>query len=302
MYLREFSIPADSEKVLVFLEEDIKAGSFDYFYDSDVRSFNADLRYRRKGNIISLVRYGYFTPAGKDGPLDYLDAPDGDGYEVVRFEVRQFFDNRSNVKAGYEPDYHNQDFSEPPFSYHKKFLLSLVVRLAVSAGADFLAVSAQKELENLLQFSPGHFEYVQSEVFPGQKGRVLAWREGPPPDLKHPQNQLTAEGGLAVLQPDVLPVLKDYSAEFEAMPRRKQDMIFLCIRWANRGFTFGERTMSNFLSEETPLPCGEDVTESQFQRALAEIFQAGYLRKENGRFSGITEKGSEFQRWYKNRD
>jgi hypothetical protein len=182
---REFVIPASSDKILKFLEVDNRILPSGYYF-SDARDFRADYRCRGDGNEISVYRYAYFTPSGKLAPRNYLDDPNGPGYEVIRFEVTQFFDNRSNVKGMYES--FDPETDDPDI---RKMFLTMIVRLAASSGAESLAASTQGELNELLD------EITRKS---GKHWGFTEWKDGPTPGSKMralaliPNNSLPDKG------------------------------------------------------------------------------------------------------------
>ena len=103
-YFLEAAVDANVNDILAFLD---KENQFIHPYHHlsetpDGMDLTVNFHSELKGNTISIYTKVYTTQAGKLYPRCYWDAPDGQGNEVIRFEVMRITDMRSLVKGLYD--------------------------------------------------------------------------------------------------------------------------------------------------------------------------------------------------------
>jgi hypothetical protein len=106
LFYLENPVRAKVDEVLDWLEKETQHVPVSGFVLAlkDGNDVYADYYNQREGAAIRVYRKGYYVPSGKLEPKEWFD---GDGYEVIRFEVRRITDEISVVKGYYDygPDY-----------------------------------------------------------------------------------------------------------------------------------------------------------------------------------------------------
>jgi hypothetical protein len=103
MYFLEFAVNANTSDILDFLERENKFISPQIYpaRNSEELSIFVNFHNQRQENAFSICTIIYTTRYGKSFPKCYEDTPDGQGNEVIRFEVSRLTDSRSLIKSSH---------------------------------------------------------------------------------------------------------------------------------------------------------------------------------------------------------
>jgi len=129
MHPLEIAINANVTDVLGFLEKENQFIPLRNYPSttSDGLDMTVNFHSHCKENALSIATKIYTTKHGKIYPRCYEDAPDGQGNEVIRFEVTRLTDTRSLIKSLYAAD--NSDI--------ELMFLKRLARLMIAFGSEF---------------------------------------------------------------------------------------------------------------------------------------------------------------------
>ena len=156
MYYLEVPIDASVSDILAFLKRENRLIHPEYHQATtpDEENFTVNFHAEIKNNILSIYTKIYTTPTGKSGPKNWLDAPSGQGNEVIRFEVIRVTDTRSLIKSSRA--------SSCEVMFWRRW-----ERLAITFGASFaseaqrmLAEVERIEVEEVKQILPDNTEQI----------------------------------------------------------------------------------------------------------------------------------------------